>query len=122
MHTAQIRQEIIDRVLDRRDHLHLFDRFEPNETALVVIDMQPTFVALGSPAEVPASRGIVASIQRLADVLRAQGVLICWVTHANSQTAAIGTGSLTTSSQTMSGQRPWRALHPVIPTPCCDTN
>ena len=122
MHTAQIRQEIIDRVLDRRDHLHLFDRFEPNETALVVIDMQPTFVALGSPAEVPASGGIVDNIQRLADVLRAQGVLICWVTHANSQTAAIGTGSLTTSSQTMSGQRPWRALNPVIPTPCCDTN
>ena len=55
MHTAQIRQEIIDRVLDRRGHLHLFDRLEPNETALVVIDMQPTFVAPGSPAEVPAS-------------------------------------------------------------------
>mgnify|MGYP001178392000 FL=1 len=87
MHTAQIRQEIIDRVLDRRGRLHLFDRFEPNETALVVIDMQPTFVAPGSPAEVPASRGIVANIQRLADVLRPRGALICWVTHANSQTA-----------------------------------
>ena len=35
----------------------------------------------------PASRGIVDNIQRLADVLRAQSVLICWVTHANSQTA-----------------------------------
>ena len=60
---------------------------KPNETALVVIDMQPTFVAPGSPAEVPASRGIVANVQRLADVLRPRGALICWVTHANSQTA-----------------------------------
>ena len=71
MHTAQIRQEIIDRVLDRRGHLHLFDRLEPNETALVVIDMQPTFVAPGS----------------LADVLRPRGALICCVSHTNSQTA-----------------------------------
>jgi len=86
MHTVQIRQEIIDRVLARRGRLHLFDRFQPDETALVVIDMQPTFVAPGSPAEVPASRGIVGTIQRLADTLRPLGVLVCWVTHANSQT------------------------------------
>lgn len=86
MHTVGIRQEIIDRVLARRGRRHLFDRFPPEETALVVIDMQPTFVAPGSPAEVPASRGIVATVQRLADALRPQGVLICWVTHANSQT------------------------------------
>lgn len=90
MHTVGIRQEIIDRVLARRGRLHLFDRFSPKETALVVIDMQPTFVAPGSPAEVPAARGIVANIQRLADALRPQGVLICWVTHANTQT---GNGS-----------------------------
>lgn len=87
MHKVGIRQEIIDRVLARRGRLHLFDRFAPAETALVVIDMQPTFVAPGAPAEVPASRGIVANIQRLADALRSRGVLICWVTHANAQTA-----------------------------------
>ena len=62
MHSAQIRQEIIDRILDRRGRLHLFDHFEPNKTALVVIDMQPTFIALGSPAEVPASGEIVDNI------------------------------------------------------------
>lgn len=45
MHTAQIRQMIIGRGLDRRGRLHLFDRFEPNETALVMIDMQSTFIA-----------------------------------------------------------------------------
>lgn len=86
MYTAEIHQDIIDRVLARRGRLHLFDRFSPKETALVVIDMQPTFVAPGSPAEVPEARGIVVTIQRLADELRPRGVLICWVTHANSQT------------------------------------
>ena len=86
MHNTGIRQEIIDRVLARRGKLHLFDHFPPEETALVVIDMQPTFVAPGAPAEVPAARGIVATIQRLANSLRPRGVLICWVTHANSQT------------------------------------
>ena len=86
MHNTGIRQEIIDRVLARRGKLHLFDRFVPEETALVVIDMQPTFVAQGAPAEVPAARGIIATIQRLANAMRSLGVLICWVIHANSQT------------------------------------
>ena len=86
MHNTGIRQEIIDRVLARRGKLHLFDRFVPKETALVVIDMQPTFVAPRAPAEVPAAPGIIATIQRLANAMRPLGVLIFWVTHANSQT------------------------------------
>ena len=86
MNNTGIRQEIIDRVLARRGKLHLFDRFVPEETALVVIDMQPTFVAPDAPAEVPPARGIVATIQRLANAMRPLGVLICWFTHANSQT------------------------------------
>ena len=86
MNNTGIRQEIIDRVLARRGKLHLFDRFVPEETALVVIDMQPTFVAPGAPAKVPAARGIVATIQRLANAMRPLGVLIFWFTHANSQT------------------------------------
>lgn len=57
---------------------------------MVIVDMQPTFVAPGSPAEVPAARGIVQNISDTAAVLRAKGVLIIWVTHANS---AVGSGS-----------------------------
>ena len=45
MHHVAIRQEIIDRVLARRGRHHLFNWFDAAETALVVIDMQPTFVA-----------------------------------------------------------------------------
>ncbi|MDG2033991.1 MAG: cysteine hydrolase [Rhodospirillales bacterium] len=87
MHHVAIRQEIIDRVIARRGRFHLFDRFAAAETALVVIDMQPTFVAPDSPAEVPASRGIVDNINILADALRARGAAVIWVTHANSRVA-----------------------------------
>ena len=89
MHTAQTRQEIVDRVLDRSGRQHCFDRFELKEAALVVIDMQPTFVAPRSPAEMRASRRIITYIQWRADVLRPRGALICWVTHANLQTAGV---------------------------------
>jgi ureidoacrylate peracid hydrolase len=82
-HQTEIRQEIIDRVLARRGRLHLFDALAPAETALAVIDMQNTFVAPGSPAEVPAARGIVPALNRLTPALRARGVAIVWVTHAN---------------------------------------
>ncbi len=90
MHPVAIRQEIIDRVIARRGRLHLFEHFTPAETALVVIDMQPTFLAPGSPAEVPAARGIVAAINALAEGVRTAGALVCWVTHANNP---VGTGS-----------------------------
>jgi ureidoacrylate peracid hydrolase len=85
MHNIEIRQIIIDRVLSRRARYHIFDNFKPNETALVVIDMQPTFVAPDSPAEVAQSRGIIENINTLASELRSKGAMICWVTHANNQ-------------------------------------
>lgn len=90
MHSVGIRQEILDRVLARRGRIHLFDHFAAVETALVIIDMQPTFVAPGSPAEVPAAREIVGRIAETAAALRTKGVLIAWVTHANR---AVGRGS-----------------------------
>jgi ureidoacrylate peracid hydrolase len=47
-HRTEIRQEIVERVLARRGRLHLFETFAPAETALIVIDMQNTFVAHGA--------------------------------------------------------------------------
>lgn len=83
MHKVEIRQAIIDRVLARRGRLHPFETLDPRRTALVVIDMQGTFVQPGSPAEVPASRGIVGNINTLAAELRRLGVQVIWVTHTN---------------------------------------
>ncbi len=84
MHDTAIRPEIVDRVLARRGRYHLFDTLDPAETALVVIDMQGTFVEPGAPAEVPLSRDIVAPINALARELRTLGGTIIWVTHANT--------------------------------------
>ena len=85
MHQVTVRQEIIDRVLARRGRYHWFDRLDPRSTALLVIDMQETFCAPGSPAEVPVAREIVAPINGLSAELRALGVPIIWVLHANTQ-------------------------------------
>ncbi len=86
MHNVEIRKEIVDRVLARRRRYHLFDRLDPKKTALVVVDMQSAFVEPGSPAEVPASRGIVGAINGLAAGLRGLGGTVIWVTHANIHT------------------------------------
>lgn len=84
-HRTEIRQEIIERVLARRGRLHLFETFAPAETVLIVIDMQNTFVARGAPAEVAAARDIVPALNRLTGSLRAGGVTVIWVTHANQR-------------------------------------
>jgi ureidoacrylate peracid hydrolase len=85
MHAVTVRQEIVDRVLQRRGRYHLFDRLDPRRTALVVIDMQGTFCAPGSPAEVPAARGIVAPLNTLTGELRSLGIPVIWVLHANAR-------------------------------------
>jgi ureidoacrylate peracid hydrolase len=87
MHAVAIRQEILDRVLARRGKVHWFESLDRTKTALVVIDMQNTFCAPGGPAEVAVSREIVPSINALTGRLRALGVPVIWVLHANTQHA-----------------------------------
>ncbi len=82
-HRVSIRPEIVERVVARRGRLHLFDHIDARTSAFVVIDMQPTFVAPGAPAEVPAARGIVPAINRLAREMRRRGGCVVWVMHAN---------------------------------------
>lgn len=87
MHEVSIRPHIVERVLARRGKLRWFDTLDPSRTALVVIDMQETFCAPGSPAEVAASRAIVPAINRLTRRLRALQVPVIWVLHANTHSA-----------------------------------
>lgn len=85
MHDIQIRQEIRDRLMARRGRINFYEQIDPKRTALVVIDMQNTFCAPGSPAEVASSRGIVPNINELTAELRKDGVPVIWVLHANTQ-------------------------------------
>ncbi len=84
VHAVSIRPHIVARVLERRGRYHWFDQLDPRRTAFLVIDMQNTFCAPGGPAEVPASRDIVAPINALASALRALGGQVIWVLHANT--------------------------------------
>ena len=79
MHNIGISEEIVERVIKRRGRFHLFDSFDPTRCALVVIDMQNAFCKPGAPAEVPASRGTIANINRLARALRDRGGDVIWV-------------------------------------------
>jgi len=125
MHNVEIRKEIVDRVLARRRRYHLFDRLDPRRTALVIIDMQSAFIEPGSPAEVPAARGIIAGINRLAGEARRLGVTVIWVTHANIHTkggsdwemffenfvaADVRQRTIESLSPTAPGQKVWREM------------
>ena len=85
MHQYVMSDSIKARLLRRQGRLISHDRIEAARTALVVIDIQNHFVAEGFPAEVPASREIVPTINRLARAVRIAGGQVVWV-----QTTATG--------------------------------
>jgi ureidoacrylate peracid hydrolase len=84
MHNVSIRKHIVDRVVARRGDVHWFTRLDAARTALLVIDMQNTFCMPGAPGEVPLARAIAPRINRLGSRLRALGVPVIWVVHANT--------------------------------------
>ena len=84
MHNVKIRPHITERVIARRGKLNWFESLDNKRTALVVIDMQSTFCEEGAPAEVATARGIISNINSLSTRLRAIGVPIFWVLHANT--------------------------------------
>lgn len=75
MTTSQLMpSHVVERVMQKRGRMRIFDRFEPSRTALVVIDMQRFYVE-GLP---PATR-IIPVINRLAQGFRAKGASVAWV-------------------------------------------
>ena len=73
-HNVEIPQAVIDRAIEKRGKLNVFDRFEPEKSALLVIDMQNFFVDGCEPAA-----SIVPNINKLADGMRARGVPVIWI-------------------------------------------
>src|SRR4051794_41082395 len=53
--------------------IHAFDKFKPETSALLVIDMQNVWVKPGMPAYTPCCEGIVPNINRLAGSMREAG-------------------------------------------------
>lgn len=78
MHNFEIPADLQDRIATRRGRVHAFDRIDPATTALLVIDMQKTFMEPGAPSEVPVAREIVPNINRISRALRAAGGFVAF--------------------------------------------
>ena len=73
-HDVKIPDYVIDRIMAKRGKLKVFDRFEADKTAFLVIDMQNFYVA-----EVDTAISIVPNINRIAAACRERGVPVIWV-------------------------------------------
>ena len=67
-------QYVIDRVMQKRGKLAVFDKFDPKKTALLVIDMQNFYVG-----EIASVVGIIPNINKIAARMRAIGGTVIWV-------------------------------------------
>lgn len=65
---------VIERVMQKRGRLRVFDRFDPRRTALVIIDMQRYYVQDLQPA-----LRIIPTINEVARNLRERGGVVAWV-------------------------------------------
>ena len=77
---ATIPKAIVERVIEWRGREHPFADLDPARTALVVIDLQHAFMndTVGF-APVPAARGIVPAVNRLAAAVRDTGGGVFWI-------------------------------------------
>ena len=77
--------ELVQRVIARRGRLHAFEDLRPKTTALVVVDMQNSFVQKGGGhAWVPAAAATCPTINRLADAVRGAGGTVVWILNTYS--------------------------------------
>src|SRR6185503_20857459 len=80
MHKIALSPDMVARVKKRRGgKLHAYDNLDPAKTALIVIDMQNTWVKQGQPAYSPYCEGIVPNINRLTAAMREAGSSVWWV-------------------------------------------
>lgn len=79
MHKVKLPQSVRDRARARSRRDRIYENISPEKAALLVVDMQNYFVEEGAPAEVPAARGIVPNINRLAGTVRLAGGTVIWV-------------------------------------------
>ncbi len=73
----QMPQYVLDRVMNKRGCLHVFDALQPERTAFVVIDMQNAFVKGKVKAE--TALAIMPTINHLAATIRELGGRVAWV-------------------------------------------
>jgi ureidoacrylate peracid hydrolase len=82
MHKIQISEAIINRVLSRRNSLHVFNEVNVSRTAHIVVDMQNGFLASGQPAEIPTARDIVGNVNCISVAVRKAGGIVVFLQNA----------------------------------------
>src|SRR4029450_1780326 len=88
MHDFTMPQWAIDRVMQLRGKLHIFDDIDPRRTALVVVDLQNGFmVPEYTPMPVKTSIGTVPNVNRLAAALRETGGKVFWIQNTTNDTS-----------------------------------
>jgi ureidoacrylate peracid hydrolase len=86
MHDFTMPQWAIDRVMQRRGKLHVFDDMVPRRTALVVVDLQNGFmVPEHTPMPVKTSIGTVPNVNKLAAALREAGGKVFWIKNTTNE-------------------------------------
>lgn len=73
-------RELTEHIIARRGRLHAFETLDPQRTALVVVDMQNSFVQQGGGhAWVPAAASTCPAINETAQALRELGGQVVWI-------------------------------------------
>lgn len=85
MHKIAIPEEIVERVVKARGKLHAFETLIGPATALLVVDLQNTFMLPPYPTEVPLARAIVPNVNRLAKATRAVGGAVVWIQMTHTE-------------------------------------
>lgn len=79
MHAINVPEHILEACRKRRGRVHVFEEIDVATTALVVIDMQVSWLEPDfSVLEIPTARSIVGNINRLTATVRAAGGRVAW--------------------------------------------
>jgi len=78
MHKIDIPSHIIEACIARRGKVHAVNRLDLAATALVVIDMQHSWLDAGAACEIPQARSIIDNINMLANAIRANSGKVAW--------------------------------------------
>jgi ureidoacrylate peracid hydrolase len=81
MSDFQMPQHVIDRVMEKRGRLNVFENFDPTKTAFLIVDMQNFFVNGVQPC-----LDIMPNINLLAEHVRTTGGLVVWVVLTVAET------------------------------------
>lgn len=80
MHKVTIPSEVIERVIRHRGRKHVYDKFDPRRSALLVVDMQNAFMLPGVAHHICAEAvDIVPNINKLAQAMRGAGGTVVWI-------------------------------------------